>query len=433
MTGMQRHRRDASALAFSIALAGACAGEGREETDGPGVITSASGSASSLTGSTGATPGTTSASTAGDVGSETSASTTGAGATGTTLTGASSTSTGSTQTTESTQTTGAETAGQLDPCEGQGLEPIPASLLPLLDERVGFGENAVGGKDGCLYRVTNLNDAGPGSLREGAEREQALWIVFDIDGDIALNSEIRVTSNKTIDGRGAYIRIYDDGLHILDETHDVIVHNLIFKEDTSGADSDDAIRLMNDAHDVWIHHVSFSAYPDGLLDITRRSTDVTVSWCKFSQHNKVMLIGASPDHEFDDVIRVTLHHNWFRETTQRHPRLRYGKVHAFNNYYDSWGSYGAVSSTHGQLYSERNIYEAGDDKDAVLTIFGDDPASGDCSSVDDWALNGASVDEHNPDDVFKPSGFYAYQADEASATLRDAIESDAGWRDVPLP
>jgi pectate lyase len=67
---------------------------------------------------------------------------------------------------------------------------------------------------------------------------------------------------------------------------------------------------------------------------TRASTDVTVSWNKFEEHNKVMLIGASPEHLSDVTIRVTVHHNHFLRTVQRHPRVRYGRVHVFNNLYE---------------------------------------------------------------------------------------------------
>ena len=123
-------------------------------------------------------------------------------------------------------------------------------------------------------------------------------------------------------------------------------------------DSDDGIRLR-ESQNVWLDHLTLSNYPDGLVDITRESTGVTVSWCDLGDHDKVMLISASPDHDFDSVIRVTLHHNHFHDSVQRHPRLRWGRVHAFNNVYQRWGSYGVGASHRSQLLSENNVFVAG--------------------------------------------------------------------------
>ena len=148
----------------------------------------------------------------------------------------------------------------------------------------------------------------------------------------------------------------------------------------------------------------------------------------------LILISASTEHTDDTVIRVTLHHNHFDGTLSRHPRLRFGKVHAYNNYYDSWGTYGAASCMSGELLSQSNIFEADGDDDAILTIYGDDPDHGFVRSETDWTLNGAQIDENNPGGVFDWQTYYTSATVEApNDALRTSIEDGAGWRQVPLP
>ncbi len=380
------------------------------------VLTGPTDDGNSNSGSGGAT--TTSMSSSGIGGDTITSSSSGSTGGGTTSTGGAGGS--STSSSSSSSSSGSNCPNGLD---------IKASTKALLSDALGFAEKVTGGAAGCLYKVTNLKDSGAGSLREGAEKSGAAWIVFDVSGDIHLKTPIEVASNKTIDGRGQYIRIYDRGLYVLDKSN-VIIENLIFKKG-GGADTNDAIQIKDKSKLVWVDHTSLSDYPDGLLDITRASTDVTVSWCKFSVHDKTMLIGAAPEHTGDSVIRVTLHHNWFRETTQRHPRLRFGKVHTVNNFYDGWLSYGAVSNMYGELYSEANVYGANNSTKAVLTKYGD-PKDGYVLSTKDLKLNGAVVQENQTGKVFKPSSYYKYTADSTTG-LSAKITANAGWRMIMLP
>jgi len=73
--------------------------------------------------------------------------------------------------------------------------------------------------------------------------------------------------------------------------------------------------------------------------------------CYFAQHDKTMLIGADPSHVEDRCIRVTIHHCFFDGTRQRQPRLRFGKVHLYNNYTRNWGIYAVCASVEAQVNS----------------------------------------------------------------------------------
>jgi len=73
---------------------------------------------------------------------------------------------------------------------------------------------------------------------------------------------------------------------------------------------------------------------DGLLDIVQVSDNVTISNNRFQSHRKTMLIGNG-DNKTDDRnhLRVTIFNNVFIDCAERLPRVRFGKVHVFNNYY----------------------------------------------------------------------------------------------------
>lgn len=76
---------------------------------------------------------------------------------------------------------------------------------------IGFGKDAIGGKIGAIYEVTDPSDdpvnPKPGTLRYGVIQTQPLWITFARDMGITLKNELMVNSHKTIDGRGAKVEI----------------------------------------------------------------------------------------------------------------------------------------------------------------------------------------------------------------------------------
>jgi pectate lyase len=118
---------------------------------------------------------------------------------------------------------------------------------------------------------------------------------------------------------------------------------------------------------------------DGQLDITHTTDLVTVSYNVFRDHDKGMLIGSTNNPAGGDPgrLNVTAHHNRFDGLGQRAPRVRFGKVDVYNNYYTtavsgpfefsySWGV-GVESS----LYAENNFFSfsAGTDPAAVIADF----------------------------------------------------------------
>ena len=77
------------------------------------------------------------------------------------------------------------------------------------------------------------------------------------------------------------------------------------------------------------------------------------------------MIGNSDSKITDEgKLNVTLHHNYFHNLVQRIPRVRFGKVHVYNNYYQSDNKnkkYGYFYSLgigkNSKIYAENNVIE----------------------------------------------------------------------------
>ncbi|KAG0572041.1 hypothetical protein KC19_VG064500 [Ceratodon purpureus] len=275
-----------------------------------------------------------------------------------------------------------------------------------------------------------------GTLRDGCKKTEPLWIVFDVSGTVHVAKNIRVQSYKTIDGRGQRIKITNKGLQLKECEH-VIICNLEF-ERGAGPDAD-AIQLKSKSRHVWIDRCTLSDYDDGLIDVTRQSSFVTVSRCHFFNHNKTMLIGADPKHFEDRCIRVTIHHCFYDGTRQRHPRVRFAKVHLYNNYTRGWSVYAVCASVESQVLSQHCIYEAGDKKKGFEYYCEkagdkDHEAWGTLRSENDLFLNGAQGHMQGPNQVFGVEEFYSnYTLESADAELIKKIQRIAGWQNVPRP
>ena len=77
---------------------------------------------------------------------------------------------------------------------------------------------------------------------------------------------------------------------------------------------------------------------DGQVDVTLASTGVTLSHNVFTKHDKTNLLSGTDISglagDGPGKTDVTMHHNYFLETGQRMPRVRFGRVHVYNNVYD---------------------------------------------------------------------------------------------------
>jgi pectate lyase len=178
-------------------------------------------------------------------------------------------------------------------------------------------------------------------------------MTIQVSGTIAITSKQGVRPNKTILGVGAQPTISGGGFDFY-RSSNVIVRNLTFTDA-----EDDAINVGQQSHHIWIDHNTFVRPADGSVDIVRGSEYVTVSWNHFAGTDKSMLIGHSDGAASTDIghLKVSIHHNWFDGSRQRHPRVRFGEpVHVYNNYFTNNQLYGIASTMNAGVLVEGNNF-----------------------------------------------------------------------------
>ena len=148
---------------------------------------------------------------------------------------------------------------------------------------------------------------------------------------------------------------------------------------------------------------------------------ITISWNKFQNHDKTMLIGSS-DKDGDNTKRtITLHHNHFYNCGQRLPMVRNSQIHIFNNIYEVNNPYYKSQYCIGVrknslIIAENNYFGSGINysfKDSKGTVY----ASGNSDSA---KKSSASFSDTKPFTV--P---YEYNLDSVDDALY-SVKNDAG-------
>lgn len=230
------------------------------------------------------------------------------------------------------------------------------------DQLIGYatlgGATTGGGRPGTIIMVRTLAD-----LMTYAAQTQPM--VIQVSGKIIATDPVPVMSDKTIEGLAHGDGLIGGGLNLKD-SQNVIIRNLFI---SSVKAPNDAIHLDN-SKNIWVDHCDLSSNLtdpkgtyDGLIDIAHASDFVTVSWTKFHDHYLTSLVGNMASSGATDTfhLTVTYHHNWFQSAQSYDPRVRFGSVHVFNNFYDGNTDYdqGAaiVSTMAAQVLVEGNVFK----------------------------------------------------------------------------
>lgn len=229
------------------------------------------------------------------------------------------------------------------------------SLTHVIGQPTGFASmngGTTGGEGGPVVTVTNEAE-----LKAAVDGVNTAVIIL-VKGTINVSGELSARGNKTIVGLGTDARIAGGGFGWNTKSN-VIVQNITFEDA-----SDDLLKINNKSKNFWIDHCTFSdgasthaGSHDGMLDITRGSEFVTVSYCRFFNHDKNILIGHSDSETGDVIMKVTLNHNWFDGTVQRNPRVRYATVHLYNNYHVNNRIYGVASACNAKVLVENSYFK----------------------------------------------------------------------------
>lgn len=198
--------------------------------------------------------------------------------------------------------------------------------LPAFPGAEGFGSDTVGGRGGKVYYVTNLDNAGPGSLREAVEASGPRMVLFKVSGTIKLSHHLKITdpfitiAGHTAPGDGITLR----GGSLRVATHDVVIRFIRSRLGSENPKQEDAISIDSGARRVVLDHVSASWSIDEALSPSGDIQDVTIQWSIISESLRKS-VHSKGSHGYGSLLRATggvsLHHNLWAHHDARNPRF----------------------------------------------------------------------------------------------------------------
>lgn len=340
-------------------------------------------------------------------------------------------------------------APQTGPCAVPDY--VVSDATPLGWAAQGSGTSGGGAAEPVL--VTSLS-ALQSSVRDDTPR------VIYVQGDLA-PGDIDVGSNKTIIGCSGSATVRG-AVKIGSGSSNIILRNLTVVGYGSGdcaldpsfdasegcSSGADAIGVNGNAHHVWVDHCSVKDGTDGNLDITNDADFVTVSWTKFSYTPRTDDVGndstGAAGHRFSNLVggtdsepsgwpntiplNVTWHHNWWADNVvERQPRVRFGRNHLFNNYYNSSASnYCVRAGISASILLQGNYFDGVDSPHQFNSESNQETAYialGEGALANQYDDVSGDQEEHGGGSPFTPP--YAFDV-EPAANVPSAVRDGAG-------
>lgn len=166
-----------------------------------------------------------------------------------------------------------------------GAFPLLSQALPVIPNAAGFGMETPAGRGGKIYKVTNLNASGAGSLKECVAASGPRVCVFEVSGIIKLTTDLSITNpyitiaGQTAPSPGIMLR----GAALRVNASDVLVQHIRVRagDDKIGPDPDNRDALKIEANgkvvkNIVIDHCSFSWGVDEVVSMWYGWDGVTI-------------------------------------------------------------------------------------------------------------------------------------------------------------
>ncbi len=232
-----------------------------------------------------------------------------------------------------------------------------ADNLPAFPGAEGFGALATGGRGGSVYHVTNLSDAGDGSLRDAVSQPDRI-VVFDVGGIINLKSQIDAKSNLTIAGQtapGEGVTLYGRSISFSGQSN-IIVRHLRIRSSINASRGSKPLNVAGGSNMIFDHlSISWGRWDN--LGFTEKSVDITLQNCIISEAIAPQNFGAL----IDSSNNITVARNLWISNNNRNPK---GKAHLqyINNVVYNYGSGGYGGGHSGAEWHQdliNNLFVAG--------------------------------------------------------------------------
>jgi len=246
---------------------------------------------------------------------------------------------------------------------------LPQAKIPAFPGAEGGGMYSFGGRGGRVIVVTNLNDHGPGSLRDACEQGGARIVVFNVAGIIKITSPISIRApyitiaGQTAPGDGVCIA----GESVWIDTHDVVVRYVRFRRGATEVGRRDDSFGGNPIGNIMIDHVSASWGLDENMSMYRHVYDrkgakqekmptvnVTIQNSIFSEALDTY------NHAFGSTIgglNSTFMRNLWANNISRNPSVgMYGDFGFFDNVVFNWWNRSADGGDNNSFFNFINNY-----------------------------------------------------------------------------